>query len=123
VDFATALQKHLDAIRQRDLEAFMATIGPDATLILPTGVRLSGRDVLHEFHRVWFSDPDWTIGFVPLKALETAEMGMALLDVDYTDIDGDGQRYEKHYYCCLVFVRASNSWLLSHDQHTFVSPL
>jgi ketosteroid isomerase-like protein len=123
MDFATALQQHLDAIRQRDLDAFMATIGPDPTLILPTGVRISGRDTLREFHAVWFSDPDWTIGFEPLKAYETAEMAMALLDVDYSDIDAQGQPFEKHYYLCLVFVRQGDTWLLTHDQNTFLSLL
>jgi ketosteroid isomerase-like protein len=104
MDFATALQQHLDAIARRDLDAFMASIGDEAAIILPTGVRVAGRDTIREFHAVWFSDPDWTMHFETIRVVAGEEWGFALLDVAYHDLDASGQPYDRRYYLSLLFV-------------------
>lgn len=121
MDFTQTLQAHLQAISTRDLDGFLATVSDEATIILPTGVQISGQGLVQEFHSVWFSDPDWTISFKTLRVIEGSELAFALLEVDYHDLDASGQPYDKRYYLSLLFAASNGTWLLQHDQNTFMS--
>jgi ketosteroid isomerase-like protein len=120
--FQQTLTAHLNAITTRDYAAFVATVtqGDELTLILPTGKLLSSRAEVLDFMANWFADPDWQIQFEPVRTVETAEMGMALLLVNYTDRDLDGQPYALRYYLNLLFANEAGVWRLVHDQNTLV---
>jgi uncharacterized protein (TIGR02246 family) len=121
VNFAETLQTHLDAIQQRDIHAFLKTVAEDdnVTIILPTGTVVQGRAAVEEFHEVWFADPDWRMDVTVLRTIETSEMAFALLEIDYHDLDPNGQPYHKRYYLSLIFALYDDRWLLVHDQNTF----
>jgi len=48
-------------------------------------------------------------------------MCTTLLDVDYTDLDQQGNKVALSYYLNLTFKRVDEEWLLIHDQNTIHS--
>ena len=118
MDFPAAVNAHLAAIGRRDLDGYLATVHPDATLIMPDGRLLTGRDEIAAMHREWFGDPDWSWELDLRHTATAGGAGVAIFAADYHDLDGKGQPYELSYLLTLVFVRAGDAWLLLHDQNT-----
>jgi uncharacterized protein (TIGR02246 family) len=118
MEFGEAVDLHLAAIAQRDPDAYLATVHDDVALIAPNGKLLAGRDEMAAFHRDWFADPDWRWDLTALRHTVAGDTGIAVLSVDYHDLDSDGAPYSMSYVLSLVFVRSGDSWLLLHDQNT-----
>ena len=119
MQFAEALHEHLAALAAKDAEAFLATVHDEVTLILPTGALLTGKDAVAAFHRDWFGDPDWRMDVEVLRTTTAGGTGVAVLRVEYHDLDAAGAPYELRYLLALVFAqRADGGWLLLHDQNT-----
>lgn len=120
MSFKATLAAHLTAIQTRDLAAFAATLTTtaDCTLILPNGQLITGRDAVLDFHRAWFADPDWRLSLQPVRQLEAADLGLALFEVTYDDLDASGQPYQLRYYLSLLFANEAGEWRLVHDQNT-----
>ncbi|NUW43624.1 YybH family protein [Nonomuraea rhodomycinica] len=119
MEFAKALDAHLAAIHARDLEGYLATVHQDASLILPNGTLLRGKEAIAEFHAAWFADTDWSMRAEPVRVEAAGEAAFALLSVVYDDLDPKGEPYRKTYYLTLYFTRADERWLLVHDQNTY----
>jgi uncharacterized protein (TIGR02246 family) len=120
MEFAQALAEHLKTIEDRDLEGFLATVRQDATLILPNGRLLTGKESIGEFHRDWFGDPDWSLHAETVRLESLGDSGFALLSVRYDDIDPEGRPVQRDYHLSLLFARTDGRWLLVHDQNTFL---
>ncbi len=121
MNFIETLQAHLYAIQSRDFELYVSTLSEQEELTLLT---LSGQMTLWrvdfvETMKGWLADPDWKIKFEVIRAYETAEMGFALLYVNYDDVDGEGTPYHLDYFLNLIFAQENGSWRLVHDQNTF----
>ncbi|MEU7854035.1 nuclear transport factor 2 family protein [Nonomuraea sp. NPDC049141] len=119
MEFSQALAAHLRAIETRDLDGFLATVHPDASVILPNGKLLTGKDAIGEFHVAWFGDPDWSLKTAVIRTETFGESAFVVLSVAYADLDAEGRPYEKSYYLTLYFARFDGQWLLVHDQNTF----
>ncbi|MBT2229246.1 SgcJ/EcaC family oxidoreductase [Nonomuraea sp. NEAU-A123] len=119
MEFSQALAAHLRAIETRDLDGFLATVHPDASVILPNGKLLTGKDAIGEFHTAWFRDPDWSLRPTVIRTETFGESAFVVLSVAYADLDSEGRPYEKSYYLTLYFARIDGRWLLVHDQNTF----
>ena len=120
--FQETLDRHLTALQTRDLETFVSTLSAagDLNLIFPNGIRLRTYDEVVDFHKDWFSDPDWSLHAELLSLHESAEMAMVLLLVTYDDVDEDGEPYQLTYYLNLIFALRDGQWLLVHDQNTLI---
>jgi uncharacterized protein (TIGR02246 family) len=118
VSFAEAVDRHLAAVTGRDLDAYLATVHDDVSLVMPNGRLLEGRDAVAEFHRDWFGDPDWSWTLAPIRAAATEHTGVALFAVEYHDLDAAGLPYRMTYLLSLTFTRPGDRWLLLHDQNT-----
>lgn len=92
MDFAPALDAHLAAIQARDLDGYLATVHQDASLILPNGTLLRGREAIGEFHADWFADTDWSMRAEPVRVETAGEAAFALLSVVYDDVDRRASR-------------------------------
>jgi uncharacterized protein (TIGR02246 family) len=119
MEFSEALTQHLRAIGDRDVDGYLDTVHQDATLILPNGTLLSGKDEIAKFHREWFADQDWSLKSETVRVSQTGDSAFALLAVVYDDLDPEGTPYRKTYHLTLVFARSGGRWLLVHDQNTF----
>jgi ketosteroid isomerase-like protein len=119
-DFDCTLNRHLNAIKTRDFEAFESTLtqGDRLTFILPNG---KFRDDPIEYRKVlksWLGSPGWTFDYEVVAVEKTSEMGSALLLVSYNEADRDGSPYHLDHYLSLVFKKEGNGWYLVHDQNT-----
>jgi uncharacterized protein (TIGR02246 family) len=117
--YTETLERQLTAIGARDLDGYLATVHDDAVLIMPNGRLLAGRDALADFHRDWFADPDWSWDLSPVYSMTAGDTGIAVLDVEYHDVDEAGDPVELRYLLSLTFARADGGWLMVHDQNTF----
>lgn len=118
MEFTTALHHHLAAIHARDLDGYMRTVHKEATVILPNGKVITGFDEIHAFHRDWFGDPDWSMETETVRSLVVGDSAIAVLKVDYQDLDQEGRPYRLNHLLSLIFARTGEEWLLVHDQNT-----
>lgn len=120
--FTATLQTHLQAIQERDLNTFLATLTTDDSIsvILPNGTLIETRSAFVDFTRHWFADPDWRMTAELIHTVETSAMGIALLSVIYDDLDQHGQPYQLRYYLSLAFAQQQGQWRLVHDQNTLL---
>jgi ketosteroid isomerase-like protein len=120
--FRETLDRHLNAIQQRDLAAFVDTLTTEdaISLLLLNGMCIGERVAVIDFMREWFADLDWRIHFDLIRTIETSEMGMAFLLVTYDDVEQAGRPYQMKYYLSLVFTRQGERWGLVHDQNTLL---
>lgn len=122
MDFDQTLEKHMQAIVQKDIVSFTDTIHrTDITLILPNGKLIQNREEFIQFNQDWFSDPDWKIKYDIVKSQESKEMSFVILFIQYDDLDEEGTPYQQDYYLHLVFEKENGKWLLTYDQNTFIT--
>jgi uncharacterized protein (TIGR02246 family) len=102
LSFREALQRHLDAIQNRDLDALAGTLGEDA---------------LVEAHRAWFERPHWSLHATPVEVQESAGIGYAVLHLLYCeDAPGKPARRQQSHLT-LVFEKQDGRWLMVLDQN------
>ena len=109
------IDQHLAAVTGRDLDAYLATIHPDITVIIPIGDRLRGAIEVAEFHSEWFADRDWTYEIEHVDTVITPLTATRFVNV--TDQDGPALP-PRRFVMGLTFVLYDDRWLLIHDQRT-----
>jgi uncharacterized protein (TIGR02246 family) len=114
LSFGEALQRHLRAIQERDLEALADTLADEPVLIMADGKLLRSTREFLEAHRGWFESKHWTLDVQPVKTFESAELAVAVLRLDYRE--PPATRSES--YLTLVFQRRDGKWLMVQDQNT-----
>jgi ketosteroid isomerase-like protein len=112
--FRKALERHLAAIRDRDLAALAATVADDELVLIGADGKLARtpREFL-DAHRAWFDMPGWTLDVAPEVIYETAEMALAVLRLLYRDGES-----EQPSLLTLVFRKKADRWLMVLDQNT-----
>lgn len=120
--FQQTLQRHLKAVQDHDVKAFLSTVAQDGTLtmILPNGNLLDSYEEIVELHEEWFADPEWQLTTELITQHETDTMGTALFLVNYQDVDETGEPIEFQYFLNLIFANRDGKWLLIHDQNTII---
>lgn len=119
MDLNNTLKLHLESMMNKNYDDFMTTISNDnISLIMPNGNLLTDIDGFKELHKEWFKDNDWSIDYRVIKVDETNDMGYAVVDIKYKDIDENSKPFEMSYYLNLVFKKVEDKWLLVHDQNT-----
>ncbi len=120
MSFQQTLERHLQAVQDRDLDAFLSTVAQDGslTMILPNGSLLDDYAEIVELHEEWFADPEWQLTTELVTEHETSAMGVALLLVTYQDVDEAGEPIQFQYFLSLTFAKHAEEWLLIHDQNT-----
>jgi len=115
--FLDALTEHLDAIDQRDIDRFAATLAAnDVRFVGGNGAILEGRENVVEAHRAWFASDDWTFEPQILWTREQSDSGIALTRVDYSE-----NGTSRTFLLLFIFVRENNDWKMVFDQNTPVS--
>ncbi|MCL2376158.1 MAG: nuclear transport factor 2 family protein [Defluviitaleaceae bacterium] len=119
-NFESVVQVHLKAIAERDLAAFAEFLHPahNCIVILPNGSVVEGYENVLDFHKNWFQDLDWRMDVEILDKFDADNVGYALLDVAYHDLDEDRNPYEMKYFLSLLFRKVDDKWILIRDQNT-----
>jgi len=116
-DFDSALQKHFDAITNRDLNAFKSHLTQNETLytIVQNGHAFTTPEETIAIHKEWFKDPNW-IWEGSVEACPVGEdIAMALVKYDYR-----AKAEDKPFSTWLtyVFQLEDNEWRIIHDHNT-----
>ena len=113
--FRETLDRHLRAIRERDLAALADTVAAGELVLIMADGRLarSTREFL-EAHRGWFAMKDWTLQAREVKVFESPQLAVAVLELDYREPPATRSRS----YLTLVFEKQGERWLMVQDQNT-----
>jgi hypothetical protein len=119
-DFDEALNRHMVAIQDRDLETFASTVTSGDTLytIFPDGTALVTPEEAIDQHRTWFADPDWVWRGTVVRTIVGVDMATALIEYDYRDSPDSTPRSS---WLILLFALEDREWRLVHDQNTSIS--
>ena len=118
--FREGLEKHLDAIRRRDLDALAATLPTDGriVLVMADGKLVRSATEFLGLHRDWFAGTTWRLDTELVEAFESADLGVAVLRLDYRDVKPSGEPLHEQSYLTLVFRRDGDRWVMVQDQNT-----
>src|SRR4051812_19970521 len=84
--FRETLDRHLGAIRGRDLPGLIETLpAGELSLITSDGRLVRTTAEFVEMHRGWFAQSSWSLDAVVVSLVESPEIGVALLRLDYRD--------------------------------------
>lgn len=116
-DFNAALQKHFEAIINRDIDAFKAHMTSDKTLytIVQNGHAFTTPQEIIDIHEDWFKDPDWIWEGTVIHKVVGEDMAMALIKYDYRPKPQDTPLSNWLTY---VFRLEDGAWKIVHDQNT-----
>jgi hypothetical protein len=116
-DFDAALQRHFDAIVNRDLEAFKANLTGNETLytIVQNGHAFKTPQELIDIHEMWFKDPNWIWEGSVVHKVVGEDMAMAVVKYSYRAKPEDAP-FES--WLTYVFALEDGAWRIIHDQNT-----
>lgn len=116
-DFDKAVQDHLDAITNRDLEAFKAHMTKDATMytIVQNGHAFTTPAEIIAIHEEWFKDPNWLWEGSLVHKVVGEDVAMALIKYEYRPKAEDTPVSTWLVY---VFKLEDGAWCIVHDQNT-----
>src|SRR5437764_858733 len=117
--FRETLDRHLRAIRGRDLPGLVETLPEgDLTLITSDGRLVRTAAEFVEMHRGWFAETTWSLDADVVSLVETPEIGVAVLRLAYRD-DAPGRApIREESYLSLVFALREGRWVMIQDQNT-----
>lgn len=116
-NFDEALQRHLDAISNRDIEAFKAVMPKGDTLytIVQNGHAFKTPAEIVAIHEDWFKDPNWIWEGSVVHKVVGEDMAMALIQYNYRAKATDQPVATWLIY---VFQIQDGAWRIVHDQNT-----
>ena len=116
MSFRQTLDRHLQAIQERDLETLMSTVAQDQILLItPQGEVVLSPDEFARRHREWFESPSWILDVSPVRVVESPALGSATLLLDYWDSPSDTPQRS---LLTLIFALRDGAWVMVHDQNT-----
>jgi ketosteroid isomerase-like protein len=116
------LQKHLNAVSERNLDTLRATLAPNGQmhLILPSTEIIDGVDGFMNYHEEWFAVPDWTFTANILNSETGPEIGMALVEVMYREPERNGKPYFNRMIVSYDLKKIDNKWYVIKDHASSV---
>ncbi len=116
-DFDVALQKHFDAISNRDIEAFKSHLTKGDTLytIVQNGYAFTTPAETIAIHEQWFKDLNWRWEGSVVYKVVGEDMAMALVKYEYRAKPEDTPVVTWLTY---VFQLQDGQWRIVHDQNT-----
>jgi ketosteroid isomerase-like protein len=117
--FRAALEKHLKAIRERDLDAFRNTISSsDMAVITSDGRLVRDRARFLKMHGEWFESKTWSLEVGEAFVQEWQGVALAVLALEYFDQPPGSPPLREKSYLTLVFAKRDGRWEMVFDQNT-----
>lgn len=73
-------------------------------------------------HRDWFAGNTWSLDTELIETVEGADVGLAVLRLDYRDRPPGREPIHETSLLSLVFQRQGDRWVMVHDQNTPIRP-
>ncbi|CAM3505587.1 YybH family protein [Aequorivita lipolytica] len=111
------MQKHLDAVSNRDLVSLKETMAPNGQmqLILPKTEIIKGVDGFMDYHKEWFAAPDWTFETKILNTEIGQDVGMAIIEIIYREPLRDGKPYFNRMIVSYDLKKIEGKWYVIKD--------
>jgi hypothetical protein len=117
--FQSALDAHLKAIAERNIEKFEPTVAENVSTIDPNGLKTDGKKEFLDFHKNWFAQSNWERKDNILTTSVTDSIGYTLIQYQYIQKDTSGNILFQFYaYQILIFENFQAGWQLIYDQNT-----
>src|SRR4051794_12390024 len=117
--FRETLDRHLRAIQERDLPGLIETLPADElTLITSDGRLVRTTAEFIEMHRGWFAQTTWLLDAAIVNLVESSEIGIAMIRLDYRDEAQGRPPLREESYLSLVFALREGRWVMVQDQNT-----
>jgi len=118
--FEKLMQKHLDAVTNRDLVSLKSTLAPDGKmqLILPATEIIVSVDSFMTFHEAWFQDTIWDFKTTILNTEVSDDMGMAIVESYYSEPERDGGPYFNRMIISYTLKKYDEKWYVIKDHAT-----
>ncbi|MEL6810965.1 MAG: nuclear transport factor 2 family protein [Bacteroidota bacterium] len=115
--FKPTLEKHLNAVSNRDLVSLKSTLSPkgDMSLILPGTEMKSSTDEFIEFHMAFFKVPNWTFETRILETKVGSKFGTAIVEAMYREPDRNGKPYYNRMMVSYVLEKINGKWYVIKD--------
>lgn len=115
--FDAAVDQQLNALDNRDLSAYMATIPPrdEQLMILPDGSTWTTRTEIEHGHKEWFKDKTWVFERSVLRKDVRDNWGVVVHSVTIKRPAAP----DNSFLLSMMFAPESDGcWYLQHDQNT-----
>jgi hypothetical protein len=122
-EFLAQLEKHLDAVSNKDLETLKTTLSPYGAmqLILPGMEVIEGVDGFMNYHQQWFADTNgWTFETDIKSATIGEKMGLAIVETIYREPDRDGKPYFNRMIVSYDLEKVDGTWYVIKDHASSV---
>jgi hypothetical protein len=116
------MQKHLQAVSNRNLSVLKTTLSPDGKLlfILPNrGITNTVEDFIH-YHEQWFRDTTWTLEAEILYTEVDENLGIAITEIMYREPDRDGVPYFNRMTVSYALKNIGGEWYVFKDHASSV---
>jgi len=111
------MQKHLDAISNRDLKTLESTLSPEENmqLILPGTEIIEKTSGFIDYHREWFKTTNWTIDSKILNSEVGESLATTVVESVYKEPKRDGKPYFNRMHVSYVLKKIDNKWFVIKD--------
>lgn len=121
-DYVAVMQKHLNAVTNRDIETLGSTLAPtgEMQLILPGSEIMESVDKFMNYHREWFKDSTWTFETKILNSKVDENLAIAITEVVYREPIRDGKPYFNRMIVSYVLEKINGQWYVIKDHASSV---
>ena len=117
--FVSTMQKHLNAVTNKDIETLKSTLSPTGKmqLVLPKTEMTSTVDEFVKYHADWFADTT-TVWSFKTKILDTTigeTMGIAITEILYSEPLRDGKPYFNRMNVTYALQKQNDQWYIIKD--------
>ncbi len=115
--FRVQMQKHLDAVSNKDLATLKSTMSPKGNmqLILPGAEIMESVDTFMQYHAAWFQDTTWTFETKILNTEVGERMGIAITEIVYREAERDGKPYFNRMIVSYALEKMEEEWYIIKD--------
>ncbi len=115
--FISTMQKHLDAVTNRDLSTLESTLSPDGKmqLILPGSEIMNTSKAFMDYHREWFEDTTWAFETKILNTEIGENMGIAITEIIYREPERNGKPYFNRMAVSYALKKDNGNWYIIKD--------
>ena len=117
--FKTALQKHLNAVSNKDSIALKSTMSPtgEMQLILPSSEIIYTVDEFMNYHKTWFKDTTtvWTFETKIMNTEVSDNLGIATTQIVYREKERNGKPYFNRMIVTYALKKIDGNWYIIKD--------
>ncbi|MFD2823874.1 YybH family protein [Lacinutrix iliipiscaria] len=116
--FIETMQKHLDAVTNKDLVTLKSTLSPKGNmqLILPQTKITNTVEEFMKYHETWFAmDNSWSFETKILNTEIGQDYGIAITEIVYREPERDGKPYFNRMYVSYALQKIDHSWYIIKD--------